>query len=424
MAQRGEPPAGDVIAVRVLRRAAVFAAVLAAAGVLAWVLGDDLATEVLEVPEPGGVAAERLSDGTPVLVVRDADGEARVFDAREPGARGVGSLVGACPDQPVLTTASPGRAAWTREGRPIHRAGDAAPFESASEPLPPLARYEVDGPVSGGVIGVGERTAPGDAEPAPATRALLRCAPGTEVIAHESPDAPLSFAEVADADDGRYAVAAALEQRGRSGARLCPLPERELPERGGFADQRGALPLCDDGSIDLGDRPVGGGRAAFDPHLLVAWVGRLEVAVEDAAIAEVAVPVGAEWLAEPTGGEVVVRGELDFSDHPAEILGIVTWPPPEADVQRPPNVQDVVLRDAAVVEAPAGAPESRWRPGQSTPLWLADDAEIALPGDASVGLTELQRAVADGDVEGVAYEATIDRSTGETVRLVPVGGDS
>jgi hypothetical protein len=175
-------------------------------------------------------------------------------------------------------------------------------------------------------------------------------------------------------------------------------------------------------SSAVGWSAVGGRRAAFDRHLLVAWVGGLEVAVAEGAVAEVAVPVGTDWLAEPTSGEVVVRGELDFSGHPAEILVAVTWPPVGFDVRRPPNVQDVVLRDATVVDAPSGAPERRWRAGQSTPLWLAADADIALPDGTEVGLERLQRDVADGDVAGVTYEATIDRSSGETVRLVPAAG--
>lgn len=426
--------AGGAGAGRVRRLLVVATAVVTAAAALAWWVRGGVAGEVVEVPGPGEADFQRLSDGTPVVVTRQSEelgGEVTVLDARAPrlGDGAVRGLVGRCGEQPRLVDPLP-RRVWDLTGRPIvldpHMVGDEA--RSNMHAHPPLARYELDGPVRGDAVAVGARAVPGPDE-APPRQQDPRQEGGCH-LAHLAGHDPLgrrrTVGDLTDAGDGRYAVEALVEYY-RESLAMCARPD-ELEPSGQQAapsiDGRGVLPACG-GDLDLGGPlELDGPGISLPPpgeHEAVGWVGTLEVVVADGAVVDVAVPPGATSVWAATGGEVVVAGCLDAEVEPSGDAWLLV--PLSEIVDRahgrpgPTPPGDVALDQPQLVE-PDGPPGPS---GDLPPLdlWLAVDAELALPGGERVEPEAFLAAWRDGDLDGAAYEAVIDRVTGETVALTP-----
>lgn len=406
--------------------AAALLAVVAAMGA-ALALGD-AGAQVVEMPaEPGEAVTDRLADGTPVVVGRGEEGAIHVLDARADRDGRVTPLVAACEGKAILVGGVAG-GAWALDGRPLvpdlnleELGAEAPPGLEAQEPLTP---FEVEA-VSGDVASVGEPATPEtEADPVVVDQLDAARCPTERMRVHDAIASRRALGDLADAGDGRRAVDAVVEQHGGGAPRLCPRPAEIGLDGDRWRDGRGLLPACDGDGVALeGGELATGGLSVPTGQFAVARAGIVEVVVRDGRVAQVAVPADLPVLGGPTGGEIELVGTLagPVARPPAEVAvarPVVPPSPHGSDGGEPPG-RGILLRR---LDEPSGPEPSGPRRGAVAQLWLADDAELALPDGEPVDADALHAALAGGALDAVAYDAAVDLVSGATVRLVPAQG--
>lgn len=408
--------------------------------------------QTVEVPPRGQAWGATFDNGTPVLVVHDARGEVRVFDARSPvsddGRRG---QLGWCRGQMgsrLLDPVTDRR--WASDGSPVtvreSSVGASSERHPAASPEQ-LYAYEVRGDTDDRTVEVGEPRrleAQTIERPAQAGDEGPPCSPG-EVV---SPPPPGEFADVMELrelPDGAYRVTAALEQVGDDPARLCPIPEDPNHLRALLRPPRPdlQLPLCGDKTIAVSGSEVA--RLPDDPHLAHVRVGEFSVSVEDGAVDTLLVPASnMRPRSVPVDGEVVLAGSIQWGA--AATGGLSSGRPSDSAVQgtglddvdcpgggpvrlKPPLVDTpagdgqgfwVSLTTKEVVRGPDWFPEESQCPldRREPDFWLplASDADIAVDGE-SFDHDEFESRVEKGDLEGHEVTVTVDRASGRVVEV-------